>query len=193
MLLASIKSVKHRCGETFPGSLSSVIDSPSSLRRGGKTLYTRWAGQGDGGGYCSMCLCIGVIGCCKWERARERARERVREREKERERERKQNANVNERWRQKSHLIKHRSTLPLSLSLSFSLPLSFSPPLSPLLSLPAKPKADNAESPASEPERQHIDFVLNEVSESSFTAVVIMEEHQCLTSCTSPLPLVSPP
>lgn len=47
-------------------------------------------------------------------------------------------------------------------------------------------KADNAESVSPELRRQHIDFVLDEVSETSFTPVVIMVEHQCLTSCTSP-------
>lgn len=51
-------------------------------------------------------------------------------------------------------------------------------------------KADNAESSSPELRRQHIDFVLDEVSETSFTPVVIMVEHQCLTSCTSP-PYVS--
>lgn len=34
--------------------------------------------------------------------------------------------------------------------------------------------------------RQHIDFVLDEVSETSFSAVVITVEHQCLTSPASP-------
>lgn len=36
--------------------------------------------------------------------------------------------------------------------------------------------------------RQHIDFVLDEVSETSFSAVVIMVEHQCLTSRLPPTP-----
>lgn len=47
-------------------------------------------------------------------------------------------------------------------------------------------KADNAESFSPVLRRQHIDFVLDEVSETSFTLVVIMVEHQCLTCCTSP-------
>lgn len=47
-------------------------------------------------------------------------------------------------------------------------------------------KKANTEGFSSELRRQHIDFFLDEVSETSFTAVVIMVEHRCLTNCTSP-------
>lgn len=43
--------------------------------------------------------------------------------------------------------------------------------------LSKKKKKANAEGFSSELRRQHIDFFLDEVSETSFTAVVIMVEH----------------